>query len=158
MDINIRPLRIEDAQISFKWRNDPEVFKYTGNTYSNLITYETELNWIKKVINNPDEARFAIEVEGRYIGNIYLTNINELSAEYHIFIGDKTFWGKGIGEKASLLIIEYGFKILNLRNIFLNVRHENKRAISLYQKIGFREIEFNESFVKMIISNPLYNE
>lgn len=33
MEVAIRPLREEDAYTSVKWRNDSEVFKFTGNTY-----------------------------------------------------------------------------------------------------------------------------
>ena len=32
MKVTIRPLVESDAYTSVKWRNDPEVFKYTGNT------------------------------------------------------------------------------------------------------------------------------
>ena len=82
----IRPLRIEDAKTSYKWRNDKEVFKYTGNSYNKYIPYETELEWIQRVIKNSNEYRCAILVDDVYVGNIYLIDINGESAEYHIFI------------------------------------------------------------------------
>ena len=30
MYVTIRPLQVEDAYTSVKWRNDTDVFKYTG--------------------------------------------------------------------------------------------------------------------------------
>ena len=36
MKVTIRPLVESDAYTSVKWRNDPEVFKYTGNTYPKI--------------------------------------------------------------------------------------------------------------------------
>ena len=57
MQVTIRPLIEDDAYTSVKWRNDPEVFKYTGNTYAHEITIESELNWIRKVMSNPNEYR-----------------------------------------------------------------------------------------------------
>lgn len=47
MEVSIRPLMMEDAYTSVKWRNDSEVFKYTGNTYNHEITIQDELSWIK---------------------------------------------------------------------------------------------------------------
>ena len=93
MNVTIRPLQEEDAYTSVIWRNDPDVFKFTGNTYNHEITIDSELNWIRKVINNADEYRCAILANDIYVGNIYLTNIKQGKAEYHIFLGNKEFWG-----------------------------------------------------------------
>lgn len=139
MKVTIRPLVEADADTSYNWRNDPEVFKYTGNVYTEVITLETERLWISRVINNKDEYRCAIIADNKYVGNIYLTNIvkNE-SAVYHIFIGEKEYWGKGVGKKASIEIIKYGFNVLKLDYIYLKVRHENNNAIKLYDSLGFK--------------------
>lgn len=153
MEVIIRPLCIQDAYTSVKWRNDPEVFKFTGNTYNNEITIESELAWIERVINNKDEYRCAIEVDGVYVGNIYLTGIGNETAEYHIFIGNRDYWGKGIARKASELIIAYGFNSLQLKSIHLEVRKENMRAISLYSSLGFKEIECVNQWMHMVV-NP----
>ena len=104
MNVTIRPLVEEDAYTSVKWRNDPEVFKFTGNTYKTKITIDNELEWIRKVIANTNDYRCAILVDEVYVGNIYLTDIQEGKAHYHIFIGNKNYWGKGVAKKASLLI------------------------------------------------------
>lgn len=157
MNVDIRPLKEEDAYISYKWRNDKEVFKLTGNTYQNEITIESELNWIKKVINNRNDARFAIIADNKYVGNIYLTDIKNKSAEYHIFIGDKDFWGKGVATKASFLIIDYGFNNLNLDTIKLEVREQNKAAINLYRKLGFKILEVGTEFIKMGLNKKDYS-
>lgn len=153
MNVNIRLLKEEDAYTSVKWRNDPDVFKYTGNTYQNEITIESELNWIRKVITKDDEYRCAIVADGTYVGNIYLTNIGKDSAKYHIFIGDKNFWGKGVAYKASLLILEHGFENLRLKSITLRVNKENISAYHLYKKLGFAEIKSDDSWIDMEVLN-----
>ena len=58
-------------------------------------------------------------VDDVYVGNIYLTDINGESAEYHIFIGEKDYWGKGIAEEASHQILKYGFKERGLKYIYI---------------------------------------
>ena len=149
MNIKIRPLTEEDAKISYKWRNDPEVFSSTGAHYDHEITLEDEANWLKKVITNKDEYRCAILVDNEYIGNIYLTDIANGSATYHIFIGNKLYWGKGIAKEASRQIIEYGFEVLHLDEINLKVKHDNTRAYHLYKKLGFQEYDQDELWLSM---------
>lgn len=149
MKVSIRPLREEDAYTSVKWRNDPEVFKYTFNTYDHEILLETELNWIRRVIANKNELRCAIEADGVYVGNIYLLNLNSGIGEYNIFIGNRNYWGKGVAKKASQLIIEEGFKNYNLQKITLEVKIANVAAHQLYLKLGFKEVSRNESEIQM---------
>lgn len=158
MDVYIRKLELEDAYVSYKWRNDSEVFKYTGTVYDHEVTLETELKWIDRVINNNDEYRCAIVADGIYVGNIYLTNIGNESAEYHIFIGEKSYWGKGVAKKASIEIIRYGFEYLNLKKIVLEVRPQNCAAMLLYEKLGFAMIEENSAFIAMEIDRAKYQE
>lgn len=156
MEVTIRPLKIEDAYTSVNWRNDPCVFKYTGNIYKKEIFIEDELDWIKKVINNRDEYRCAIIADNNYVGNIYLTNITTENALYHIFIGDKRFWGKGVAKKASLLLLDYAFNTLYLKKIVLKVRKENERAYYLYQNLGFETIENDKTWITMVLTKEKY--
>lgn len=154
MEIKIRPLKIEDAYTSVEWRNDKEVFKFTGNTYSQEITLESELKWINRVINNQNEYRCAILAGNKYVGNIYLTDIQDKQAEYHIFIGDKRYWGKGIAKIASEQIIRYGFQSLGLSRIILSVNKKNLTAIKLYEKLGFKVINDLPGHLQMELLNP----
>lgn len=86
MNVRIRPLKEQDAYTSVKWRNDPEVFKFTGNIYNHEITIDNELEWIRKVTANPTDYRCAILVDEVYVGNIYLTDIKEGTAHFHILL------------------------------------------------------------------------
>lgn len=153
MQVTIRPLQEQDAFTSVQWRNDPEVFKYTGNTYDHEITIESELSWIRRVISNPNEYRCAIIVDDKYVGNIYLTDICEGHATYHIFIGDRGYWGKGVAYEASRQIIDYGFKELKLDKIVLEVRKQNERAVKLYLSLGFTPVGNDEDWIYMEIYN-----
>ena len=153
MNVIIRPLQEQDAYSSVKWRNDPEVFKYTGNTYKNEITLDTELNWIRRVMANENEYRCAIMAGDVYVGNIYLTDITEESAHYHIFIGNKGYWGKGVARKASELMLNYAFQMLKLKFVCLRVKKQNESAFHLYQKLGFIEKKEDGDWIEMIKEN-----
>ena len=116
------------------------------------MSYDTELEWIKRVTKNSDEYRCAIEANGVYVGNIYLTNITQEEAVYNIFIGNKDYWGKGVAYKASQLILKYAFETLHLKRVILEVRKEHTAARELYHKLGFEEIKRDE-YIWMQIKN-----
>jgi len=156
MEIYIRPLKEEDAIISYKWRNDPVIWKYTGKKPDKHITKEIEQNWIKKVLKKRDEKRFAIclSKNNQYIGNVQLTHIENAKARFHIFIGEKSFWGKGIATKATKLILKYAFNELKIKEIYLLVNRENHAAIKAYEKSGFKIIKEEEkNYIMKIFNN-----
>ena len=153
MNVRIRPLKEQDAYTSVKWRNDPEVFKFTGNIYNHEITIDNELEWIRKVTANPTDYRCAILVDEVYVGNIYLTDIKEGTAHFHIFIGDKSYWGKGVAKRASLLILEYAFKVLNIKEVLIRVRNVNTSAYNLNLRLGFKDVKVDGIWTLMKLSN-----
>ena len=139
--ILIRPLRFEDASVSWKWRNDPEVWEHTGSRPDIVVTEEIEKQWILDKLKERNSVRFAIEIDDVYVGNIQLTNIVEKeTAEYHVFIGDKSYWGKGVASLATAQIIRYAKNVINLQSLYLSVRPENNSAIRVYEKSGFVKI------------------
>lgn len=147
--ILIRPLEKEDAMKSWKWRNDSEIWEFTGSRPNITITPEIEIVWIEKILLDLNSKRFAITVDDIYVGNVQLTNITIFDAEYHIFIGEKSCWGKGIAFSATQQIIRFAKNSLMLENIYLKVNPENLKAIRLYEKSGF-EVVSDE--VKMVLS------
>jgi diamine N-acetyltransferase len=149
MKVEIRLLQELDAHTSVKWRNDPEVWKLTGSRPDKKVTLEEELQWIRRVMADSSSRRFAILAGGTYIGNIYLTDIKDGEAEYHIFLGDKAYWGKGIAKTASKMLLNYAKDTLLLHTVVLSVRKANTAAIALYSKLGFREADEDSDFLYM---------
>lgn len=88
-----------------------------------------------------------------YVGNIYLTDIDGEKATYHIFIGDKNYWGKGVAKEASIQILGYAFKTLCLRYVELKVNELNFRAIQLYRSLGFEETSKANGWIHMVKNN-----
>ncbi|MGD0712124.1 MAG: GNAT family N-acetyltransferase [Bacteroidales bacterium] len=150
--IEIRPLKIEDAKISYKWRNDPEIWKYTGNRPNKIITLKIEKDWIKNAIQDKSTRRFAIIVNDIYIGNVQLTNIIENeTGQIHIFIGNKIYWGKGIATKAIILIVKYATEILKLHELYAFINANNIPSIKAFEKNGFVRLTDEVKMVKKLI-------
>ena len=155
MNIYLRPLKVEDALTSYKWRNDTTIWKLTGRKPDRLITPEIETEWIKQALSRNDEVRFAICITDtdEYIGNVQLTNIKDNKAEFHIFIGEKKYWGFGIGTKATSEMIKIGFQKLSLNEIYLFVNKKNVAAIKSYLNCGFLIDNCIDDQIKMSIKN-----
>lgn len=143
-------MKPEDSKTSWLWRNDTQVWKFTGNRPDKEITYEIEKEWIATVLTDSYSKRFAIIVDDVYVGNIQLTNLTAESAQYHIFIGNKEYWGKGIGQLATFQILNYAKEILNLKEVYLYVNCNNLSAIVVYEKNGFERQNHNDTEIKMI--------
>ncbi|MAW32968.1 MAG: GNAT family N-acetyltransferase [Proteobacteria bacterium] len=156
--IFLRELRIKDAETSYLWRNNPLVWRLTGKKPDREITLDIETKWLDSVIKRTDEKRYAICVSesGQYIGNVQLTNICNRSAEFHIFIGDTSYWGMGIGKEATREMLCIGFTELHLKQIFLIVRHENVAAYKTYLAVGFVTESEDLDYIKMTIKREDY--
>lgn len=153
--IYLRALKVEDALVSYKWRNNPIIWRYTESRRNKIITHEMETEWIKTVLKRKNEKRFAICVSenDNYIGNVQLTNIDAAKAEFHIFIGDTDYWGRGIGKEATRKMVDIGFNKLNLKAIYLKVDKRNISAIRSYQSVGFINYKAEGDQIYMIINS-----
>jgi len=145
MRVYIRPLRESDALVSYTWRNDPEVWRYTASRPDRYITPEMEVEWIRGVLKDGSSYRFAIcaddGVSDQYVGNAYLTEVNAGVAWFHIFIGDRQYWGRGIASEATRMVIAYAFNVLEVDRVRLRVKREHAAAISVYQRCGFAAVD-----------------
>lgn len=154
MTVELRPLRPDDAAVSVAWRNDPLVWTYTTAAGRGAVTEATERAWIEQVMRHPHERRCAILADGAYVGNVYLTDIEGGSAQFHIFIGDRQAWGRGIGRRATAAILELGWRELDLDSVYLLVHRDNSAARAMYCKLGFIAVASGSIFNRMVLANP----
>ena len=54
-----------------------------------------------------------------------------------IAIGEKAFWGQGLGTEALEALVDFAFGSLRLERIGLDVYDYNPRARRSYEKVGF---------------------
>lgn len=150
-DVYLRPLCQSDAKTSWRWRNNPTVWKNTGSAPDRYITEEMEMDWMRKVLRDPSVKRYAICLRGsgQYIGNAYLSSISEGSAVEQIFIGVTELWGKGIGTKARAALCEIAREELGLSRIETHIRPRNIASIKSVLKLGFSEISRDEDWVRL---------
>ena len=142
--IYLSPKGVSDAEIEkfTEWMNDFQVTDYTGRT-AQITTLTGEKDYLENSAKDTKNRNFnIIELsENKIIGTLGLEHINwiERSAVLGIFIGDKDFRSNGYGTEAIRLLLEYGFKYLNLHSIRLDLLAINERAHKCYLKCGFKD-------------------
>ncbi|GHU24390.1 N-acetyltransferase [Spirochaetia bacterium] len=136
----LSPIDISDAEKFTEWLNDLEV-TVNLQLYNTAINVESEKSFLDNISKEHNYSIIDRETD-ELIGNCGFMGVDHLNqtAEVGIFIGNKNYWNKGYGTEALSLLLDYGFKALNLHNILLRVYDYNKRAIKIYEKIGFKII------------------
>jgi RimJ/RimL family protein N-acetyltransferase len=136
----LSPIDINDVEKFTEWLNDLEITKYLI-LYPQIISIENEKGYLEKL--SKEHIYSIIDIDNNeLIGNCGYGDIDHLNqtAEVGIFIGNKKYWNKGYGTEALSLLLDYGFKALNLHNISLRVYSFNERARKSYEKTGFKII------------------
>ncbi len=138
--IYLSPINTEEVDSYLKWMNNKAVAIDFGQ-YHRLVSSKSDMKWLYEP--SSDMHRYAmVLLDGDVlIGSISLHNIDHLNrnAFIGIFIGDEEYRSKGYGAEAIRLILNYGFKTMNLHHIMLTVHADNCAGIACYKKVGFQE-------------------
>jgi RimJ/RimL family protein N-acetyltransferase len=138
----LRALDLEDYKSSLQWRRDDEIWDMVvGRKY--YVSEEYERRWVARIAEGtPNDVKLAIctRVDQKYVGNIYLTDIDFFNrhASSSILIGDKDYWGNGYATEAMLLILHHAFFELGLERIEARQLLSNQASIKLHQKCGYK--------------------
>ena len=138
--VRLRPLEKSDLEYRVKWFNDPEVGE--NLILDETLNLEKTIKWFDCAQKDKSRRDFVIEtVDKQPIGFIGFRKISKknLSACVYIVIGEKSYWGKGIGTEALSILIRWGFFELALNKIWSTVKSTNAVSLALIKKVGFKE-------------------
>lgn len=161
--LRLRSLGLADLNQMAAWNGDPELQSFVDcDLPVQLPDLET---WYRTNVPDRHYQIFAIEKDGSLIGDLELDHINwrKREAELRIRIGNKRFWGQGLGSEAICLILDHLFMERNFQRIYLRVYDFNKRAIRCYLKNGFKQTGLLHRYTRdwkdiilMEINYPIY--
>ena len=168
--VRIRELRKEDSQKYFEWINNRELVIF--NSAYSPISEMNHNSWFDSVTKNNQIKIFSIVIENDsaeevLIGSCSLRNIDAVnqSAELQIRIGEESYQNRGFGTKVTQILVDFGFRDLNLNRIYLDVFQNNKRAVKTYTKCGFVEegvkresVFINGEFINIVQMSILSKE
>lgn len=146
----LSPVSLDDVEKYTEWVNDLEIGQFVLFSAA-ILDINSERETLKKLMEHNSVFAIVEKDTNKVIGNCGLHDINEIHrrATFGIFIGEKTYWNQGIGAEATALILDYGFNILNLNNVTLEVVAYNQRATRCYEKVGFKKVGTRRHFVFM---------
>jgi len=138
--VYLRPLEMDDVDFMYhSTNNDVEMRRLTGTP-----TLFARRQLEQYILRQPeDDTRVSFGVVRReddvLMGEVVINDINRnsRSASFRIALSD-AFTGQGSGTEATSLMLHYGFGMLNLHRIELDVYTINERAIHVYEKVGFK--------------------
>lgn len=141
--IYLRGVEAGDLNAEYQsWFNDAEVCQF--NSHHRFPNYPQSMQeYYDTVIKSQNHLVFAIvdKQTENHIGNISLQDINTIdrTAEFAIIVGNKNFWGRGVGQEAGRLIINHGFQALNLQRIYCGTTEDNMAMQKLAEFLGFKK-------------------
>lgn len=137
----LRSLEINDSGEFYAWSCDREVTQYSLSAYAYPQSKADISTWLSGININSKCVSFGIcsTETGTLIGYAGIASISTLNrcGEYFILIGNKAYWGQGIGTEVTKMITDYGFNTLGLHRIELTAYATNPSAIRAYENAGY---------------------
>ena len=116
------------------------------STKKRVITREMEIEWINRHQNSNTFSVYDSE-SFEYIGNCGFNEIHDNKGEIGITIREQ-MQGQHYAKDMIRGLIEYGFNILNLDEIYSIVFSDNERSLNCMIQLGFEEYNRDENVLK----------
>ena len=169
MRVFLRALELEDHVLLHKWRADCNVNKLlVGNTF--FVSREREKASIEQKMHD-DSKNIYIGVCDKetaiLIGYTSITNLDlrNSKAEINFYLGDKKFWGKGLGKEAVKLTLKFLFEQYPLNKCYGKCLEEHAVSQKIFLSLGFKkdgvlrnEIFKNGEFKNILVYSLLRSE
>lgn len=139
--VSIGPVLPNDLGAIFTWMNDPTAAAL--DFAWRPVDTNAFKSWMDRLAVDTTQVLFAIRrlPHPAIVGFVLLKNIQPVhrSAELGIRIGAETDRGQGLGQRATILALDYAWRTLNLHRVSLTTLAHNARAIASYRQAGFEE-------------------
>ena len=143
-----------DDEAYFRIRSNTEVNKYIGrDNYKNIAQAQEFITRINNNIIENDSVFWTMELKltHQVIGTICLWNLSieensaEIGYEMH-----PDFFGLGYMQEAIKVVIEYGFKSMNVQNIYGVPSIKNTKSVKILESFGFtRDIDAEKTMLRV---------
>ena len=146
--IILHPLCDDHLPLLYKWNADPEVLYWTEGGEDIVRSYDAKT--VHAIFGGVSQNAlcFLIEVDGRPIGECWLQKMNILNVKtmysestdvrrIDMSIGEKAYWGKGIGTALIRMLVDYAFNGGHVDVLHCFNEDYNPRARRIWEKNGF---------------------
>ena len=143
--VTLRPMTEDDWDFLLAWNNDPEVLYFSDG--DDVAAYD--LAMVQTIYRSVSQNAicFIIEFAGQPVGEGWLQrmNVDYILAKYptadcrriDLVIGEKQFWGQGLGTDTICTLTRFGFESEKADLIFGLVSDYNVRSRRAFQRVGY---------------------
>jgi perosamine synthetase len=141
--LSLREISVDDAELIFGWRNDPEIVSL--GTTNKTVDWEVHTKWITNSINNSERRIYLIHLDDVAAGQIRFDRQENNSAVISVYLTHE-FRGKGFGNKAISQGSDLIFKDWsNLIRVIAHIKSDNIGSIQSFEKAGFIENQLSDT-------------
>ena len=155
--ITLRPLtnRDRDAWREVRERNSEWLRHWEATVPPGPVTgarpssYRALVRRLRILARDGQAMPFAIEVDGRFVGQVTVNNIVRGSAQF-ASIGywiDQDVAGRGLMPQAVAMVIDHCFTAAGLHRIEICIRPENTNSLRVVEKLGLHEVGYAPKFL-----------
>lgn len=114
------------------------------------FSIEDEAAYIGELESSRDGALFVAKENGRIVGDASLSRLpRRMSHRGDLGIAVvREYWNRGVGSALMRAVIDFA-RANDFDGIDLQVRSDNRAAIALYEKFGFRTLGTHPAFFKL---------
>jgi RimJ/RimL family protein N-acetyltransferase len=148
--VYLRAITEEDLPNYFSWLDDRETTRWMQrgiypNTMDDMRAYLASMqqggNMLLAIVRKAEYVEGILKNPLRYekhIGNISLSNLHPTfrTAEISIIIGEEYSRGNGYGTEAIRLLVDHGFRKMNLNRIEAGMVKENIGRYKAFKRAG----------------------
>jgi len=166
--VYLRAFEPDDYKTTIKWRKDDEIWNMVGGP-KYFVSTEYEKKWIEDAIWSKDQIKLGICLKetNELIGFGSIININWINRSAHCpsMIGEKKYWGKGLGTESRILLLDFAFKERGFNRIWALILESNIGSIKMCERCGYKKegllrqsVYKNGKFQNQIIMSILSDE
>tara|TARA_R110000764_G_scaffold5651_4_gene22196 strand:+ start:1250 stop:1774 length:525 start_codon:yes stop_codon:yes gene_type:complete len=158
--IYLRALEQKDLNFLYELENNTEVWEVSGTiTPFSKDVLQLYLDNAHRDIYDVKQLRLVICTnEHKSVGliDVFDFDPNHRRAGIGIIVLDENQRNKGIGAEAIILLCDYLFDVLGLKQVYANILEENAPSLHLFKKLNFVTVGIKKDWVRF--KNTFKNE
>ncbi|WP_103907233.1 GNAT family N-acetyltransferase [Sphingobacterium lactis] len=145
--ITLLPFETSDYTQLIAWVGSERLlFQFAGQRFQFPLT----CHQLAAHLQDPNRYVFKVfcKERNRVVGHAEISDCGSGKGVIcRMLIGEENLRNLGYGRMTLQALIEFARKQLHMDQLFLNVYHWNKAAISCYQQVGFQIIPFKKRYI-----------
>lgn len=126
----VRPLDVDDLELVFAWRSNPEIYEHFRRQ-DGPLEWEEHVSWFET--RSEDRFDYVVRYGDRRVGSVNLTETDEVG----IYLGDPSARGRGVATRTLRWLCE---RFEDREPLRAEIHRENEPSRTLFERCGFERV------------------